>query len=214
MRMAAAVLASIMLGLTGAAASPTVPAVTAQVARWQDAAVVTLAGATGVAGAPEIDDAAIVVRVPGVLKASERVPSPLPRIRDVVVAQHDPTTIWVVAHLNDRVGVTTTTATDGVRIVFGAADAPPPSLGPLWRTAVAPKSRFSVTWRDMPIRTGLALVAQLAHTPVTVDPRIAGTVTLTIAQASLPMLLQAIASHARAEVHPDPRGGYLVTPVQ
>jgi len=36
---------------------------------------------------------------------------------------------------------------------------------------------------------------------------------VTLTQAPLPMLLQAIASHARAEVHPDSRGGYRVTPV-
>jgi len=121
---------------TAAQASPP-PSISVTGRADPGAFTVTLRGAASLAGAPHSGGGVIIVPVAGALaQPPGRVvfSHPLPGVNDIVVAQHDPAVVWMVAHLAVAAVPFNVSGTNNeVRVTFGrppAGAAPPPAAHP------------------------------------------------------------------------------------
>jgi len=174
---------------------------------------VVLRGVSALSGAAHSGSGLVVLPVAGVLtQPSGRVlfTHPLPGIADIVVAQHDPGTVWVVAHLTTaKVPFTVASAPSELRVVFGhpqtgaeAASAAPAPAAPVI---------VSVNWTDVRLSDALADLAATTSTMIIADIGIDGRVTLKMDQVRLDQVLQAIAAQLHVHLVQDATGYWLTT---
>ena len=183
---------------------------------------VSLRGAASLAGAARRSGSVVIVPVAGDLaQPPGRVvfTRPLPGINDIVVAQHDPAVVWLVAHLAGGPVPFTVSGTSGeVRVIFGRAEAgtapppiahpqppapPPPAAPPRppvahppapAKPATGPTLTVSVNWAHTPLNRALADLENATDTVIIADIGVDGFLTLRMDNAPLDDVLQAIAN--------------------
>jgi len=179
---------------------------------------VILRGATDPASSPTVTPTTIIVPVPGTLNSrpsSLRYPHPLPMLSDVVVAQHDPATVWVVGHLTPgaHVPLDIVPGPDALTLTFGRSRGATtvPVFPSIPSTAHAAPT-FSVRWTHVPVSDVIAQLAKLSTALISADPRVTGLVTLHVDNATLESVLGAVARQVHARVVHGPSTGYRLTP--
>jgi len=176
-----------------------------------------LHGATDPAGPPTVTPTTIVVAVSGTLlwrANSLRYLRPLPMVKDIVVAQHDPATVWVVAHLGaggSHVPLEIVPGPEMLTLTFGRSrgPAPVPVFAPASSTARAGPT-FSVRWAHVPVSDVITQLAKLSGVPITSDPRVTGFVTLRVDSASLTTVVGAVARQVHSRVAHSSAGYRLI----
>jgi len=172
---------------------------------------VVLHGVSALAGPAQSGSGLVVLPVAGVLaQPSGRVlfPRPLPGIADIVVAQHDPGVVWVVAHLTTaKVPFTVASAPSELRVIFGhpLPGAEPAPVAP----APAAPVIVSVHWTDVRLSDALADLAATTSTMIIADIGVDGRVTVEMDQVPLEQVLQEIAAQLHARVVQDATGYWL-----
>jgi hypothetical protein len=207
-----------LLGAASSAAGPSLPRITPAGIASPGLFTLTLHGAGLPLEPPSVIDAAAIVKIAGVLDVPSgfvRYPRPVPGAVDLVVAQHDPRTVWVVAHLSKPpAGIALTPRQDALVIAL----TPPPQEAPARRAQPTPRApeptalTFSVRWSRVPLGDAARTLARLAGVPIRVEPSLAPTlISLATDDATLADLLAALAQQAHAHVAWD-GAGYSIAP--
>jgi len=197
------VAAAIAAGPLGAAAPS--PQITPGSFAGVGAFTIVLHGASDPAGPPTVTPTMIIVAVPGTLVwRSVRYPRPLRMLTDIVVAQHDPGMVWVVAHLagaSAHVPLEIVPGSDGLTLTFGGSggSASVPASVPAQRASRAVPT-FSVRWTHVPVSDVIAVLVKMSGVRVSADSRLTGSVTLRMDSASLNTVLGAVARQVHGRV--------------
>jgi hypothetical protein len=231
--MRAAALAALLLALatvTPAPASPSLPTIHPASHQGPDAFTVVLHGAPRILGRPQADpeDRAAITAIPGILAWPTgllRYRPGIAGIADIVVAQHDPRTIWIVAHFTgaitlpeigqegDALTLTFRAAPESGRPHASPQAAPSPSVPS--RAGVdhdgLPVSRLSAHWARVPLSQAARDITQVTGIPIALRVSPSTPISLDATDVTLRDLIDMLAAAAGARAVPQDRG-YAIVP--
>jgi hypothetical protein len=190
--------------LAAAQPSHTAPAPSVAIplsARTPDTFSVILRGARPLWGpVADRDDRAAITAASGILAWPSgilRHHPGLPGVSDIVVAQHDPRTIWVVAHFTGPIILPRLRATPvGVYLTFRGN---------------APPLRISARWAGVPLAQAARDIQRATGVPIAVRASPETPITLAVSGATLDDLADLLAAAAGGEAIPS-GGGYAIVP--